>query len=145
MNNPMLNRFRDRLRRARVGRTEQRDHIFLMLYKMGPCTRKELADALDGRVDRATVYRTLHLFLDLGIAMEVRYRFIELSAPFKQHHHHLTCAQCGWEFGFNSTPLEVALRGIAEGHDFVFDGYTHQVEITGLCPYCRDGLKRSSL
>ena len=138
----MLGRFRDRLHRAHVGRTVQRDRIFLMLYKMGPCTRKELAEALAGTVDPATVYRTLHLLLELGIAMEVRYRFIELSAPFKQHHHHMTCAKCGWEFGFNSKPLEAALREIAEGHEFVFDGYPHQVEITGLCPYCRAGIKR---
>jgi Fe2+ or Zn2+ uptake regulation protein len=138
----MTERFRARLRRAHVGRTEQRDRVFLMLYKMGPCTRKELAMALADKVDQATVYRTLKLLLELGIAMEVRYRFVELSAPFKQHHHHLSCAKCGWEFGFNSQPLEAALRDIAEGRDFIFDGYTHQVEITGLCLYCQKGIRR---
>ncbi len=138
----MQERFRTRLRRARVGRTRQRDQVFLMLYKLGPCTRKELVRALAGKIDQATVYRTLKLLLELGIAMEVRYKFVELSAPFRQHHHHLLCAQCGWEFGFNSTALEAALREIAEGHEFVFDGYSHQVEITGLCPYCKAGIKR---
>jgi Fur family ferric uptake transcriptional regulator len=137
MSQYMIPRYHDQLRRARVSRTRQRDEIFLALSRLGPCTRHDLAKNMSDHANAATVYRTIAVFLDLGIAIEVRHKLVELSAPFKQHHHHLLCSSCCQEIGFNSAKLEAALREVAEGRLFTFDHNTHQVEITGICPMCQ--------
>jgi Fur family ferric uptake transcriptional regulator len=138
MGNPTVDHYRTRLRRVRVSRTKQRDEVFLALSKLGPCTRKDLAAAMATKADAATVYRTVALLIEIGIAIEVRHKLVELSDAFKPHHHHLTCSKCGKEIGFNSQKLETALREVAESRLFIFDGHGHQVEISGLCPSCQN-------
>src|ERR1700745_3587338 len=49
------------------------------------------------QIDRVSIYRTLELFVQLGIAEVVpmgwKQRY-ELTSPFKSHHHHLYCVEC---------------------------------------------------
>ncbi|RYG94537.1 transcriptional repressor, partial [archaeon] len=49
-------------------------------------------------VDRVSIYRTLELFTRLGITEIIPFGWkqrYELTSPFKPHHHHLYCTNCG--------------------------------------------------
>jgi len=134
-----IERFHATLARLHRGKTRQRDEIYLALGRLGACTKHELAMELAGSVDQATVYRTIQFFLEAGIAQVVRYRLVELSDQFKQHHHHFVCTRCNNEITFNSAALERALESITKGRSLKLE--SHQVELAGLCSQCYTGAR----
>ena len=123
------------LRQHRHSITPTRDAVYLALAKHGPCTKSELATQLARQADTATVYRALTLFLQLQIAHVVRYRLVELSDGFKQHHHHVVCTRCGRESGFNDDKLEQIIQEIAASQHLKLA--SHQIELAGLCYRCQ--------
>lgn len=89
-------------------------------------------------VDRASVYRTLELFSKLGVTTTIVRGwtpFTELAEPFKAHHHHITCEQCGKIVEIENSTLEDVLSLIASRYDFTLT--SHTVELAGLCIDCR--------
>lgn len=90
-------------------------------------------------VDRASVYRTLELFTKLGItSTTIRgwTPFTELAEPFKPHHHHMICDQCGRVEEIASDTLEDVLTLVANRHEFTLKAHT--VELSGICITCKD-------
>ena len=89
-------------------------------------------------IDRASAYRTIELFEQLGIVQRLntgwKYK-IELSDKFTDHHHHVTCIQCGKTVAMNEQELEKFIEQIAHQHGFA--PTAHQIEIQGLCQNCR--------
>ena len=71
-------------------------------------------------MDIATVYRTLHLFKDLGVVTEVaigdRLHF-ELTDP-DGHHHHMVCRACNGAFNLSPTSLDEFRDTLLEEFDF---------------------------
>ncbi len=89
------------------------------------------------QIDRASVYRTLELFTRLGITTTTIRGwtpFTELTEPFKPHHHHMICEQCGNIEEIASDTLEDVLTLIANRHNFTLK--SHTVELTGVCRNC---------
>ncbi len=115
-------------------RTSARDQVYLALDKIGPCTKHALALHLAGAIDESSVYRTVNMFIEVGVADMIRFHLIELSDRFKQHHHHFVCSSCGREVGFNDERLESLLRQLASARQLMLTD--HQVELTGLCAEC---------
>lgn len=135
MGHIMLDRFHSHLRGTPYSRTTARDAVFLALYRLGRCRRTDVRAALQNQnIDRVTVYRTLKLFLEAGIAHELVNGQIELSDRFSQHHHHFSCSQCGREISFNDNNLEQALTRLAQLRGLVLEG--HAIELTGRCSSC---------
>lgn len=95
---------------------------------------------LDGRIGYATVYRTLKLFTESGIAQERHFgdglsRY-ELSDESTQHHHdHLICLSCDTIVEFHDDEIEQLQDAVAQR--FEFSILSHKHEIYGLCPTCR--------
>lgn len=90
-------------------------------------------------IDRASVYRTLELFATLGITTTIVRGWTphtELAEPFRPHHHHIVCEQCGRAESINNETLEDVLSLIATRHNFTLAGHT--VELSGLCQNCHD-------
>lgn len=88
-------------------------------------------------VDRASVYRTLELFAKLSITETIIRGwtpFTELAEPFKAHHHHISCEQCGKIVEIENNTLEDVLGLIAGRHHFTLS--KHTVELTGTCSDC---------
>lgn len=89
-------------------------------------------------INRASTYRTVFLFEQLGIVqrLQIGWKYkLELSDSFHLHHHHLTCRQCGVVIPFEEDPaLEKRLIALARSHDFAMSG--HQLEIQGICQSC---------
>jgi Fur family peroxide stress response transcriptional regulator len=89
-------------------------------------------------IDRVSVYRTVELFLKLGIIESVSYGWkqrYELAAPFRPHHHHLFCTKCQGITEVHSQQLEAVIKALATEQEFEIS--THTFEITGTCHTCQ--------
>jgi Fur family ferric uptake transcriptional regulator len=91
-----------------------------------------------GTVGQSTVYRTIRLLCDAGLAREViledgssRYE----SALGREHHDHLMCRKCGKIVEFIDPDIEKLQKKIAEEHGFLLQG--HGMMLLGLCNECR--------
>ncbi len=119
--------------------THPRTIVFKALEDKEALTMAELVAICGQQLDRATVYRTVGLFEDLGIIRRVQIGWkykLELTDSFSHHHHHLTCTNCG-----KVTPiieddaLEDRINSLAKAYHFTPSD--HQIEIRGLCYACQ--------
>lgn len=129
----------DTLRQHHIRRTSARMAVFATLEKAHePLTLQEINERT-GNADRASVYRTLELFEDLHIVNTVligwKKRF-ELAAPFRSHHHHIYCENCGKVASIDSPSLEKLIKTISEQKSFHLQ--RHTLELSGLCDKCAD-------
>lgn len=97
----------------------------------------EMVHEIDPHVGRMTVYRTLELLVELGVARPVyqgtgaaHYILID-----KGHHHHLVCSNCEKVVEFEECTLE-ALQNLVS-HRFNFLIQSHLIEFYGLCADCQ--------
>ena len=89
-------------------------------------------------VGQATVYRTLKLFVEAGLAREVllhdgQTRYEHVLAG--EHHDHLVCTGCNAIIEFENETIEHLQDEIAARHGFKIR--SHKLEIYGLCSACR--------
>mgnify|MGYP003580954676 CR=1 FL=1 len=137
----MLEKLREELKKAGYSETRPRLTVFSALQGPKPKTMRELVESVDGVIDRASVYRTVTLFEDLGIVSRIQHGWkyrLELSDDFLPHHHHLTCTNCRRVISFDEpSMLETMIDEISTKHGFV--PRNHCMEISGLCPQCAAG------
>lgn len=86
----------------------------------------------------ATVYRTLKLLVEAGVARELtlkdgQARYEHVLAG--EHHDHLICTGCGAIVEFEDETIERLQGDIALRHGFTIT--SHRLELYGLCPACR--------
>jgi Fur family ferric uptake transcriptional regulator len=86
----------------------------------------------------ATVYRTLKLFAESGIAREIQFgdgqtRYEHMMEG--EHHDHLVCTRCGTIAEFENETIEKLQAEVAASHGFLIE--THKLELYGLCATCR--------
>lgn len=116
--------------------TKTRMAVFQAILASQPATMSQLISALP-LVDRATIYRSVELFVDLGIAKKVytgfKYR-VELGDSFQEHHHHLSCIRCGTVIDVHTPEIEYAIEQTAANNGF--RPIRHDLEITGYCSSC---------
>ncbi len=119
--------------------TKSRLIIFDLLIGSPPQSMQKLTRRAAGRVDRATIYRTIELFDDAGIThrLNIGWKYkIELSDVFLAHHHHFHCTNCNQTFNLPANPmLETMIDTIAAKSGYAPRG--HQLETYGLCPACQ--------
>lgn len=92
----------------------------------------------DKRVSVATVYRTMKLLTDCGLAHarnfgdgQTRYE----PAVGRHHHDHLICTQCGLIVEFENDKIEQLQDAVARKHGFSV--VSHKMELYGLCRNCQ--------
>lgn len=116
--------------------TKTRMAVIRALLAHQPASMNTLIKSLPD-VDRATVYRTVDLFVDLGVAKKVSTGFkylVELGDSFQEHHHHLTCVRCGTVIDVHTPEIEYAIEQTAASNGF--RPIRHDLEITGYCSSC---------
>ncbi|MEW5737685.1 MAG: Fur family transcriptional regulator [Myxococcota bacterium] len=93
---------------------------------------------LDQRVSVATVYRTMKLLSESGLAHarnfgdgQTRYE----AAVGKEHHDHLICTRCGTIIEFENDQIERLQDAVARKHGFRV--VSHKMELYGLCKNCQ--------
>lgn len=126
------------LKEARYSATKPRLAVFNYLAHHGPHSVGLLAQKLERQVDRATTYRTIELFEQLGIVNRIWHGFkhqVELSEIFTPHHHHALCQNCGQTVDIASPELESTLAKLARSHGFL--AVSHSVELVGYCQNCQ--------
>lgn len=92
----------------------------------------------DPGIGMTTVYRTLKLLCDAGLASEIQFsdnitRY-EVAMP-QQHHDHMICIGCGKIVEISDSRIENLQREIAAAHGFILKGHSHN--LYGLCPQCK--------
>lgn len=92
----------------------------------------------DPGIGQTTVYRTLKLLCDAGLATMTHFsggitRY-EVARP-DSHHDHLVCLHCGKVVEICEPRIEKLQRELAEKHGFCLSGHVHN--LYGLCEACR--------
>jgi Fur family ferric uptake transcriptional regulator len=89
------------------------------------------------RVGITTVYRTLKLICDSGLAREVDFGegIVRYEHDYGHHHHdHLICVKCGSFIEIHSEAIESAQELIAKQHNFSLT--SHRLVLYGICSHC---------
>lgn len=147
----MMGVFRASLREHGLPVTQQRESVARVLFEStrhlsAEDVERQLRDRGEN-VGKATVYRTLNLLVEVGLATEH-----DFDEGFKRYeanvgparHDHLICTSCGEVVEFEHEGLQELQREIAEREGF--ETVSRQLKIYGLCRSCQseadDDLRR---
>ena len=122
--------------------TTQRDRILeVFLQATGHVTAEQLYEKMkqvDAGIGFTTVYRTLRVLCECGLAQErnfghgpARYE----HAFSRRHHDHLVCVKCGRIIEFENDAIEAIQRQVAETNRFTLLDHRH--ELYGHCESCQ--------
>jgi len=134
--------FRDYITQKGLKSTRQRDIILdAFLSSERHLSIEELYLKLRSKhpsIGYATVYRTLKLFAESGIAREIQFgdgqtRYEHVAEG--EHHDHLVCTRCGAIAEFENEAIEKLQDEVAKIHGFVIEN--HKLELYGICAKCR--------
>jgi Fur family ferric uptake transcriptional regulator len=94
--------------------------------------------AKDPKVGYATVYRTMKLLVECGLANERHFgdAVTRFEIALHDHHHdHLICIDCKRIVEFEDDSIEALQEKLAKRHGFSL--LTHKHELYGLCAACQ--------
>ena len=120
--------------------TRQREQILALFLKQEHVTAEQMYRSLskrDPHIGLATIYRTLNLFCDAGLA-QARHFGAQTqydNVSHKGHHDHLICTGCGKILEFENSEIERLQEEVAAKNGFTIQ--THRLELYGLCSRCR--------
>jgi Fur family ferric uptake transcriptional regulator len=130
------------LRKKGLKQTDQREKILdIFLANTKHSSADELHAVIrksDSRIGFSTVYRTLRLFTECGLAREVNFgdgRSRFERALDKNQHGHLICTNCGKTEEFSTTSIEKMMKQVSSHAGFKPEG--HRFEVYGLCKRCQ--------
>ncbi len=139
----LLENFTTLLKEQKLKFTRQREMILKVLYDhSGHFSPEEIHRMIlnenpDLKVGIATVYRTLILLEDAGLADSISFgkdgKIYELG--LKKHHDHLICTGCGTIIEFVDEVIEAKQEEIAQKYHFKMTD--HSMKIIGLCEACQ--------
>lgn len=132
----------DYLAKKNLKQTRQRKQIVERFIGMKEhLSAEELHEAVrkDGHnIGLATIYRTLNLLADAGLAEQKSFgegRFVyEINTP-GMHHDHLICLGCGLVIEFENDEIEKLQDKVAAVHGFKL--VSHRLDLFGHCPNCQ--------
>jgi Fur family ferric uptake transcriptional regulator len=115
-----------------------------LLAADGPQTAAELHRRLKSAVPLSSLYRSLALFAEAGVAVEHRGQGriarYELAEWLTGHHHHAVCLQCGEIGDIQLAPTDEELLEELAARTSRTTGYLvrgHSLEVEGLCRRCQ--------
>lgn len=130
------------LKRVGLKQTAQRDTILRTFLE----TREHLStDELlrlvkkkDAKIGYSTVYRTLKLLAECGLASEVAFHdgIARYEHQYnRRSHHHMVCTECGSSVEFFSAEVDKLEQEI--GRKYRYLATRHSFQIYGVCENCR--------
>lgn len=131
--------FENFLRTKNLKHSKPRSDILdVFLTSEGHLSAQELHDQVklkNSRVGFATVYRTLKLLEESGLARSMDYGDgTQRYEPDRFQHHHIICTACNRTIEFLSPELESLLLDVQKSHDYI--PQSHAVRILSLCQDC---------
>ena len=134
--------FNTHLKGVGLKHTGQRDTIlrtFLETHEhLSTEELHQLVKRRDARIGFTTVYRTLKLLAECGLASEVAFNdgVTRYEHQYNRRiHHHMVCTECGSSVEFFSPEIEKVEREIGRKHRYLTTSHTFQVY--GLCGDCQ--------
>jgi len=133
----------EHLKRVGLKHTAQRDTILRTFLD----TREHLStDELhrlvkrkDPKIGYTTVYRTLKLLAECGLASEVAFHdgIARYEHQYnRRSHHHMVCTECGSSVEFFSSEIDELEQEI--GRKYQYETTRHTFQIYGVCESCRN-------
>lgn len=132
----------DILHQAKIKQTQGRQEILSAIVSLGrPVDVADILHKLKESqidVDRATVFRTINLFIEHAILKRIefaegKFRYELASLP---HHHHLVCTNCGKIDGIQGCSIPKTFeQHVSEKYAFIIN--SHSLEFFGLCKNCQ--------
>ena len=109
--------------------------VSLLEQKQGGFTAEEISDELPS-VGRATVYRTIKLFLEAGVIcklplLEGAHLYLLCGVG---HHHHSVCVECGEVEELRAAAVERLIRAVSA--DIRGEIVEHRLELYVNCGAC---------
>ncbi|HSH05275.1 MAG TPA: Fur family transcriptional regulator [Anaerolineae bacterium] len=133
--------FAQQLRQQGYRLTPQRQIIIDTLCHMGGhATINQIYDQVQQQapaIDRATVYRSIHLFHDLGFVLSAQINgqtVYEIAAAHP--HHHLVCEQCHTVIPLADHHFHHLAQHLLEEHGFL--AHINHITVPGICADCRN-------
>jgi len=132
--------YNDYLERKGLKSTRQRDTIVREFFRRHQhLTVEELwarVKQVDAKIGYATVYRTLKLLTESGLAFKREFggghaRFEHVT---EHHHDHLICLECGKIIEFENGQIEELQEKICRKYKFRL--INHKMELYGYCEAC---------
>jgi Fur family ferric uptake transcriptional regulator len=127
--------------------TKQREAILeIFLEVTGHITGEDLYQRvrdLHPQIGYTTVYRTMKLLCEAGLAHEHNFDGTTRYEIAHQHHDHLVCIRCGKIIEFECEMIEKAQEQIAERYQFRV--LRHRHELYGHCGKCQNESGRRSV
>jgi Fur family ferric uptake transcriptional regulator len=140
-NNKEFNILNDHLRLVGQFLTHPRKIILETFLKMDRhVSIKDLCrdiKKVDSQISQATVYRTMKIFIEAGIASENVFsddRKLFEKSYGEEHHDHMFCTNCKRVAEFHYEPIEKLQEEVAKEHLFVLND--HRMTLFGLCSEC---------
>jgi Fur family ferric uptake transcriptional regulator len=131
---------KDHLAKHQLKLTRQREYILQTFLQNEHITAEQMYRLLakkDPHIGLATIYRTLNLLCEAGLAQarhfgsQTQYD----NVAHKGHHDHLICTGCGKIVEFENEDIERLQEQVATKNGFAIK--THKLELYGLCSHCR--------
>ena len=130
------------LRTAGLNRSAARDRVIDLLGEQRcAVSAVEIEETLRSRgcpIARATIYRTLDLLVEQGLAerlvVDSGHARFEPVEPSGHHHHHLVCGRCGTLVAFDDPGLEQAIDQLSDRLGVTVD--SHEILLRGACARC---------
>lgn len=133
--------FRNFLKTKGLRNTPQRQRIMEVFFgEDGHLTTEEVYDRVhreDPSLGQATVYRTMKLLCEAGLAREVRFGdgLARYEHAGDAHHDHLICENCGRNIEVVDPQIEALQEALALRHGF--KPTFHRLYLYGICPDCQ--------
>jgi Fur family ferric uptake transcriptional regulator len=141
--------FLQHIQKKGLKRTSQRELILDVFLRTERHLSNEdlyrLVQEEDPSIGQTTVYRTLKLLTEAGLAREVRFGDgrTHYEHNYKhEHHDHMICSECGKIIEFYSAELEAIQDAMAAKHRF--EVTQHLLRIIGVCADCRRARKQKA-
>lgn len=135
--------FLEHIQKAGLRRTSQRDLILETFLETEEHLTSEdlysIVNKLDPNIGLTTVYRTLRLLTEAGLAREVRFGDNKTYYEHHynhEHHDHMICTACGKVIEFFSPEIENLQEEMASNVGFM--PTHHSLRLWGLCSGCQN-------
>ena len=128
-----MEKYLEILRKSGSKVTKQRKMVLDILFKRNqPLSQSEIFNRCND-IDFASVFRTIQLFLSIGIVREINMcdNKIRYEIAGNKPHHHISCSKCG---KIESIDLCI-LDDVQKMTDYNITNHT--MEFQGICPDCR--------
>lgn len=132
----------EHIQKKGLRKTAQRDLILEIFLRTEEHLSSEdlywLVHKEDADIGQTTVYRTLKLLTEAGLAREVRLgdgRTYYEHHHNREHHDHMICTACGTVIEFFSPELEAMQDTMAKQYNF--KPTHHSLRILGVCEKCQ--------